>query len=84
MRIGIQELQTSLTQNREETRAGFDQLYRHVDGFVKLHETLDAYPRQSGICRAKHARRKLKDCGQLHLPRGCPPKFFAPTARRAS
>jgi hypothetical protein len=41
IRIGIQELQTGLTQNREETRSGFDQLYRHMDGFVKLHETLD-------------------------------------------
>lgn len=41
LRIGIQELQAGLTQNREETRSGFDQLYRHIDGFVKLHETPD-------------------------------------------
>ncbi len=35
------EIQTGLAQVRNEMRTGFDQLYRHVDGFVKLHETLD-------------------------------------------
>ena len=39
--IGNQEVQAGLTQVREEMRTGFDQLYRHIDGFMKLHETLD-------------------------------------------
>ena len=37
VRINSQELK----EMRDEMRTGFDQLYRHVDGFVKLHETLD-------------------------------------------
>ena len=41
IRINSQELQARLTQLQDEMRTGFDQLYRHVDGFVKLHETLD-------------------------------------------
>jgi hypothetical protein len=41
IRISSQEVQTGLTQVRDEMRTGFDQLYRHIDGFVKLHETLD-------------------------------------------
>ena len=41
IRVNNQELQAGLTQIREEMRTGFDQLYRHIDGFVKLHETLD-------------------------------------------
>jgi len=41
VRISNQELQTRLTQLQDEMRTGFDQLYRHIDGFVKLHETLD-------------------------------------------
>lgn len=30
-----------LREMRDEMRTGFDQLYRHIDEFVKLHETLD-------------------------------------------
>lgn len=30
-----------LKEMRDEMHAGFDQLDRHIDGFVKLHETLD-------------------------------------------
>lgn len=30
-----------LREMRDETRTGFDQVYRHIDEFVKLHETLD-------------------------------------------
>ena len=30
-----------LREMRGEMRTGFDQVYRHIDGFVKLHETLD-------------------------------------------
>ena len=41
IKISNQEVQAGLTQVREEMRTGFDQLYRHIDGFVKLHETLD-------------------------------------------
>ena len=41
IRINNQELQARLTQLEDEMRTGFDQLYRHVDGFVKLHETLE-------------------------------------------
>lgn len=37
VRINSQEL----GEMRDEMRTGFDQLYRHIDGFVKLHETLD-------------------------------------------
>lgn len=37
VKIGNQELH----QIRDEMRAGFDQIYKHVDGFTKLHETLD-------------------------------------------
>lgn len=41
MRINNQETQAGLTQIRQEMQSGFDQMYRHIDGFVKLHETLD-------------------------------------------
>ena len=41
IRINNQETQNRLTQLHDEMRTGFDQLYRHIDGFVKLHETLD-------------------------------------------
>lgn len=41
IKVNNQELQAGLTQMREEMRTGFDQLYRHIDGFLKLHETLD-------------------------------------------
>jgi len=34
MRIGNQEIQAGLTQVQEEMRTGFDQMYRHIDGFV--------------------------------------------------
>ena len=37
VRINRQELR----EMRDEMHTGFDQLYRHLDGFVKLHETLD-------------------------------------------
>ena len=30
-----------LREMRGEMRTGFDQVYRHIDGFIKLHETLD-------------------------------------------
>ena len=36
-----QELQAGFSEVREEMRTGFDQIYRHIDGFIKLHETLD-------------------------------------------
>ena len=35
--IGNQEVQAGLTQVREEMRTGFDQFYRHIDGFMKFH-----------------------------------------------
>ncbi len=41
IRVNNQELQSRLTRLHDDMRTGFDQLYRHVDGFVKLHETLD-------------------------------------------
>ena len=41
IKISSQHMQAGLIQVRDEMQAGFDQLYRHVDGFVKLHETLD-------------------------------------------
>jgi hypothetical protein len=34
IRVNNQELQAGLTQMREEMRIGFEQLYRHIDGFV--------------------------------------------------
>lgn len=40
-RISSQGLEAGLAQVRDEMRTGFDQLYRHIGGFVKLHETLD-------------------------------------------
>jgi len=41
IRVNHEEIQRGLTEIRDEMRTGFDQLYRHVDGFMKLHETLD-------------------------------------------
>ena len=41
LRIDNQELKAELNGLREEVRTGFDQMYRHIDGFTKLHETLD-------------------------------------------
>ena len=41
VKLGHQELHTELNDLRDEMRTGFDQIYRHIDGFVKLHETLD-------------------------------------------
>lgn len=41
VRIGHGDLQTRVDALQNEMRTGFDQLYRHIDGFVKLHETLD-------------------------------------------
>lgn len=41
IKVNHQELQGTLSHVQEEMRTGFDQLYRHIDGFVKLHETLD-------------------------------------------
>ena len=38
IRVNNQQLQNRLTQLHDDMRTGFDQLYRHVDGFVKLHE----------------------------------------------
>ena len=41
VRLGQQELHTRLDklENKIDTRS--DQVYRHIDGFIKLHETLD-------------------------------------------
>ena len=33
-RIGNQELKADLNGLREEVRTGFDQIYRHIDGFI--------------------------------------------------
>ncbi len=41
VKVGHQELRSELNDLRDEVRTGFDQVYRHIDGFVKLHETLD-------------------------------------------
>ena len=41
VRIGNQEFQAKLSAMRDKMRTGFDQLCRHIDGFIKLHETLD-------------------------------------------
>ncbi len=41
VKLGQQGLRTELNDLRDEMRTGFDQIYRHIDGFVKLHETLD-------------------------------------------
>ena len=41
VRIGNQELRAELGAMRDEMHTGFDQVYRHIDGFVKLHETSD-------------------------------------------
>ncbi|MBI2985665.1 MAG: hypothetical protein HYY45_02745, partial [Deltaproteobacteria bacterium] len=41
VKLGHQELRTELNDLRDEMRTGFDQIYRHIDGFIKLHETLD-------------------------------------------
>jgi len=30
-----------LREMRDEMSTGFNQIYRHIDGFIKLHETLD-------------------------------------------
>ena len=43
IRVNNQQLQNRLTQLHDDMRTGFDQLYRHVDGFVKLHETHHRY-----------------------------------------
>ncbi len=43
-----------LREMRGEMRTGFDQIYRHIDGFVKLHETLDI-----------ERRRELRDWKQV-------------------
>jgi hypothetical protein len=40
VRISSQGLEAGLAQVRDEMRTGFDQLYRHIDGFVQRHETL--------------------------------------------
>lgn len=37
VKVNSQELR----EMRDEMHTGFDQVYRHIDGFVKLHETLD-------------------------------------------
>ena len=37
VKVNSQELR----EMRDEMRTGFDQIYRHIDGFIKLHETLD-------------------------------------------
>ena len=41
LRSEVRMNRLELTEMREEMRTGFDQIYRHIDGFVKLHETLD-------------------------------------------
>ncbi|MBI2351357.1 MAG: hypothetical protein HYV00_07775 [Deltaproteobacteria bacterium] len=45
-----------LREMRGEMRTGFDQIYRHIDEFVKLHETLDI-----------ERRRELRDWKQVDL-----------------
>ena len=41
VKLGQQELHTRLDKLENKIDTGFDQIYRHIDGFVKLHETLD-------------------------------------------
>jgi chaperonin cofactor prefoldin len=41
VRLGQQELHTRLDKLENKIDTRFDQIYRHIDGFVKLHETLD-------------------------------------------
>lgn len=41
LRSEVKENSLELREFRDEVRTGFDQIYRHIDGFVKLHETLD-------------------------------------------
>ena len=41
VKVGQQELHTRLDKLENKIDTGFDQIYRHIDGFVKLHETLD-------------------------------------------
>lgn len=41
VKIGQQELHTRLDKLENKIDTGFDQVYRHIDGFTKLHETLD-------------------------------------------
>ncbi len=40
VKLGNQELHTRLDNLQDEVRTGFDQIYRHIDGFIKLHEAL--------------------------------------------
>ena len=41
MKYEVRTNSRDLKEMRAEIHAGFDQIYRHVDGFIKLHETLD-------------------------------------------
>lgn len=41
LRSEVKQNSRELTEFRDEVRTGFDQIYRHIDGFIKLHETLD-------------------------------------------
>ena len=41
MRSEVKVNGQELREMRDEMCTGFDQVYRHIDGFIKLHETLD-------------------------------------------
>ena len=41
VKLGNQELHARLDKLENKLDTGFDQIYRHIDEFVKLHETLD-------------------------------------------
>ncbi len=56
VKLGNQELHARLDKLENKLDTGFDQLYRHIDEFVKLHETLDI-----------ERRRELRDWKQVDL-----------------
>ena len=41
LRSEVKQNGLEIRQLRDEVHTGFDQIYRHIDGFVKLRETLD-------------------------------------------
>jgi uncharacterized protein (UPF0335 family) len=41
LRSEVRTNSLDLKELRAEMHSGFDQMYRHIDGFIKLHETLD-------------------------------------------
>ncbi len=48
VKLDQQELRTRLNDLRNEMCTGFDQVCRHIDGFIKLHETWDK--EGEGLC----------------------------------